>query len=54
MSTEKKSLDEIHDMIQTAQAGDGDRLLDICQAMLEHLKAHEHAVDVLSEWREQA
>lgn len=34
-----KSFDEIHDMIATAQVGDGDRLLDICQALLEHLKA---------------
>lgn len=32
-----KTLNEIHDMIQTAQAGDGDRLLDICQALLEQL-----------------
>lgn len=44
-----KTLDEIHDMIQTAHAGDVDRLFDICQALLDRLKSHEHSIDVLAE-----
>jgi hypothetical protein len=33
-----KTLDEIHDMIATAQVGDGDKVLDICQALLEQVR----------------
>ena len=40
-----KSLDEIHDMIATAQVGDGDRLLDICQALLEQLRSVKSTAD---------
>lgn len=29
---------DIHDMIATAMAGDGDRLLDICAALLVEIK----------------
>jgi hypothetical protein len=39
-----KSLDEIHDMIATAQVGDGDKLLDICQALVERMRAIEAAL----------
>lgn len=42
-----KTLDDIHDMIATAQAGDGDRLLDICQALLEQLRKVSRQVEVL-------
>jgi hypothetical protein len=44
-----KTLNEIHDMIQTAQAGDGDRLLDICQALLERLTDAHRMIQVLGE-----
>ena len=40
-----KSLDEIHNMIATAQVGDGDRLLDICQALLEQLRSVKSTAD---------
>jgi hypothetical protein len=43
-----KTLDEIHDMIQTAFPGDGDRLLDICQALLERLRDAEQRIEVLN------
>ena len=33
-----KTLAEIHDMIATAHVGDGDKLLNICQALLEQLR----------------
>jgi hypothetical protein len=42
-----KSLDEIHDMIATAHVGDGDRLLDICQALLEQLRDAHRLIEVL-------
>lgn len=42
-----KSLDEIHDMIATAQVGDGDKLLDVCQALLERLRDAERRIEVL-------
>lgn len=52
-----KSLNEIHDMIQTAQSGDNDKLLDICQALLEQLReAHriaDHVAEVLQNHLEQ-
>lgn len=32
------STNDIHDMISTAMAGDGDRLLDICMALLDQIK----------------
>ena len=44
-----KTINEIHDMIQTAQAGDGDRLLDICQALLEQLSEAHRKIEVLRE-----
>jgi hypothetical protein len=40
-----KSLDEIHDMIATAQLGDGDRVLDICQALLEQIRDLRRSAD---------
>lgn len=39
-----KTLDEIHDMIATAQVGDGDKVLDICQALVERMRAIEAAL----------
>lgn len=42
-----KSLDEIHDMIATAEVGDGDKVLDICQALLEHVRKVSRRVEIL-------
>ena len=42
-----KSLDEIQDMIATAQVGDGDRMVDICQALLEQLRDAQRLIVVL-------
>lgn len=42
-----KSFDDIHDMIATAQAGDGNRLLDICQSLLDQLRKIDRQVEVL-------
>jgi len=44
-----KSLNEIHDMIQTAQVGDVDKLFDICQALLEQLREAHRIVDHVAE-----
>lgn len=42
-----RSFDDIHDMIATAYPGDGDRMLDICQALLENLRNLSRQVEVL-------
>lgn len=39
---------EIHDMIQTTNAGDMDRVLDILLEMLEHIKQHEASLRSLA------
>jgi hypothetical protein len=42
-----KTLDEIHDMIQTAHEFPGNSTLDICQALLERLRDTERRIEVL-------
>lgn len=36
--------DTTDDLIQTAQAGDGDRLLDICLELLKRIQTLEHKI----------
>jgi hypothetical protein len=49
-----KTLDEIHDMIATAQVGDGDKVLDICQALLEQLRDAHRLIEVLGNEKQDA